>query len=176
MGGNQKIDHKSEEYYGDIGKSDSSSITDATSSSSDIDTASTSAIDDDVSLSESKKSVRFSLVHVREYNVVDELPPPGDVENDSEGPIRRRSLGWEYTEKESDLETHQEQARRQRKDKYLSMIQDHIIRAEREREEREINEMMKKKKKGFKSKVLKPIWKGFLEAANRSSMVVPTHI
>ena len=56
------------------------------------------------------------------------------------------------------------------------MIQDHIIRAEREREEREINEMMKKKKKGFKSKVMKPIWKGFLEAANRSSMVIPTHI
>lgn len=152
-----------------IGKSDSSSMTDITSSPSDNDTDSTSAIDDDVSLSESKKSVRFSLVRVREYNVVDELPPP-------DGHIRRKSLGWEYTEKESDIESHQDQARQRRKEKYLSMIQDHIIRAEREREVREINEMMKKKKKGFKSKVLKPIWKGFLEAANRSSMVVPTHI
>lgn len=176
MGVPQIINHNSEEYDNGIGKSDSSSITDVTSSPSDNDTASTSAIDDDASLSESKKSVRFSIVHVREYNVVDELPPPDDVENDSEGPVRRKSLGWEYTEKESDLETHQEQARQQRKEKYLSMIQDHIIRAEREREEREINEMMKKKKKGFKSKVMKPIWKGFLEAANRSSMVIPTHI
>jgi len=151
--------------------SDSES-TDRTSSPSDTD-----SIYDELSLTSlsdsqprrRRRSVRFSLVHTREYNVVDELAPPG---NDKDEAVRR-SLGWDYTEKESDLETHLKESQNERKEQYLFMIQDHIIRAEREKEERENNKQTLKKK-GFKSKVLKPLWKGFLDAANRYALVVPS--
>lgn len=158
-------------------KSDSFSVdTDFTSSSSDNDSVSdefSSASSIQSSTRQSgKKSVRFSVVYTREFNVVDELAPP-DEDDDGSSPVRR-SLGWEYTEKESDLETHMGEVRKERKAKYLIMIQEHITNVEFEREEREKNLQQKKKNKGFKSKVLKPLWKGFLDAASRSSMVIPT--
>jgi len=116
-----------------------------------------------------RKSVRFSLVHTREYNVVDELASPG---NDMDEAVRR-SLGWDYTEKESDIETHLKESQKERKEQYLFMIQDHILRAEREKEERQ-NDKHPLKKKGFKSKVLKPLWKGLLDAASRYASVMPS--
>lgn len=146
--------------------------TDATASPSDGD--STSGALSLVSLSESlppggQKSVRFSLVQTREYNVVDELAPPGNDEHE----FVRRSLGWEFTEKERDLESHQDETHQQRKEKYLQMIQDHIQRAEREKMNRD-NEKRPMKKSRMKSKILKPLWKGFLDAAGRSAVIFPT--
>mmetsp|Transcript_20487 Transcript_20487/g.31042 ORF Transcript_20487/g.31042 Transcript_20487/m.31042 type:complete len:175 (-) Transcript_20487:190-714(-) len=151
--------------------SDSDS-TDLTSAPSDTD-----SINDESSLTSlldsqqrgRRKSVRFSLVLTREYNVVDELAPPG---NDKDEAVRR-SLGWDYTEKESDLETHMKESQEERKEQYLLMIQNHILRAEREKEERENNKPLLKKR-GFKSKVLKPLWKGLLDGASRYGSVMPS--
>ncbi|KAL7523422.1 hypothetical protein ACHAXR_000171 [Thalassiosira sp. AJA248-18] len=154
-----------------LAKNDSfSDRTDLTSLPSDSD--STSDESSSASLQGSqrqghKKSVRFSLVHTREYNVI-ELDS-GDC---LEAP--RKSLGWDYTEKESDLEMHLDQIRKGRKDDYLRMIQEHINRAEQQRQEREKNKQQPRKKKGFKSKVLKPLWKGILEVGSRSVLVMPT--
>eukprot|EP00571_Detonula_confervacea_P009208 CAMPEP_0172319396 /NCGR_PEP_ID=MMETSP1058-20130122/37529_1 /TAXON_ID=83371 /ORGANISM="Detonula confervacea, Strain CCMP 353" /LENGTH=163 /DNA_ID=CAMNT_0013034423 /DNA_START=211 /DNA_END=699 /DNA_ORIENTATION=- len=148
---------------GGLVKSDSfSDSTDLSSSSSDDDSAfdeSSSILSLDASTRQGhKKSVRFSIVHIREFNVVDELPPQDhDYEEDEDEPLRR-SLGWEYTESKIDIETHMEEAKKERKQTYLMMIQDHIHKVEFEKEEREKNRQEKIKKKGFKSKVLKPLW------------------
>lgn len=164
----------------DFGKSsDSSQMTDITSiPSSDNSITDVSDDDGECSISESKKSVRFSSVYIREYNVIEEVCADNDDDtndDDEEGPIIRKSLGWEYKETQSDLESHQEEARRQRKDRYIQMIQEHIIRGENRKEEQE-KRKNENKKKGFRSKVLKPLWKGFIEAASRSSLVIPNPI
>jgi len=115
-----------------------------------------------------KKSVRFSLVQTREFNVVTELVPPECDDCD----IVRKSLGWEFTQTEIDIETHMNEVKSERKEKYLSMIQDHINRVQ---EEKEQEEQKPAKKKGFKSRVLKPLWKGFIGAGSRSALVMPSH-
>eukprot|EP01083_Nonionella_stella_P064544 168306_1 len=117
-----------------------------------------------------KKFVRFSLVQTREFNVVTELAPPDSDEFE----LPRKSLGWDYTEREIDIETHLDEVKRGRKDKYLSMIQSHIDRVEQEKEEKEKLQQQQamNKKKGFKSRVLKPLWKGFIEAGSRSALVI----
>lgn len=114
-----------------------------------------------------KKSVRFSLVQTREYGVVDEFGSPLD---DGSEPVRR-SLGWDYVERESDLEAHMNEMEKERKEHHLLLIQHHIRRAEREREEREKNKRTRKRK-GFGSKIIKPLWKGFLASGHRSTMVM----
>ena len=116
-----------------------------------------------------KKSVRFSLVHTREYDVVED---PASVDDDEEeGP--RTTLSWEFREKESsDIETHQEDMKKERKEKYLTMIREHINRVEIKREEETNRQRLKKK--GIKSKVLKPLWKGLLEVGSRSALVMPS--
>ena len=70
-----------------------------------------------------------------------------------------------------------EDGKKQRKEKYLIMIQDHIQRVEHKREAREearLRAKNEKKKKGFKNKVLKPMWKGFLEMGSRSVIMMPS--
>eukprot|EP01083_Nonionella_stella_P056803 149388_1 len=120
-----------------------------------------------------KKSVRFSIVHTREYEVIEEPADPDEQDELDDVPFRRRSLGWEYTEKESNIETHISDSQKERKEKYLDMIREHIERSESEREERErAREVAAKlKKRGFRGKVLKPLWKGFVEAASRSAVL-----
>ena len=149
--------------------SDSDSITESLSST--IESASSSPISESVG----RKSVRFSIVHTREYNVV-ELPPPDNDDDSYELP--RKSLGWEYSDRSSiDIEAHMEDGKKQRKEKYLIMIQDHIQRVEHKREAREearLRAKNEKKKKGFKNKVLKPMWKGFLEMGSRSVIMMPS--
>ena len=164
-----------------LGKSSSSSQisnTDHTDLTS-IPTDNSISDDDNESISESKKSVRFSIVNIREYNLVDELGDEyyddadenkGANEQQDQGQEeehdtlkRRKSLGWSYTDKESTIESHLEESKIERKKKYALMIQQHIIRAEKEKEDREnkLKEEALRKKKGFRNKILKPIWKGF---------------
>jgi hypothetical protein len=116
-----------------------------------------------------KKSVRFSLVQTREYNVIDELPSPFDHEDEAP----RRTLGWNFTERHIDLETHLTEALRKRKEECARLIQQHIIRAEIEREDKK--KETKSKKKGFKAmikRVLKPVGEGFMEAATRTNFML----
>ena len=119
-------------------------------------------------LPQRKKSVRFSQVHTREYNVVDELPSPLD----DEGTAPRRTLGWDYSESQLDIDAHMLQVMVERKETYARLIHEHILRAEREREEKKKEN---EKKKGWKARVkrsLKPIGKSFMEAAMRSNYML----
>lgn len=139
--------------------------------------------DDDVSASlgplrPARRSVRFSSVRVREYSVVEEPAAAADgmtaVRPDGMTVVRHRSLGWDYTETGTcDLDVHLDGIKNAKKEHYLNLIQNHMQRAEREKEERERNKLPKKNK-GFRSKVLKPMWKGTIVAANRFAMVVPS--
>ncbi|KAL3793285.1 hypothetical protein HJC23_003795 [Cyclotella cryptica] len=116
-----------------------------------------------------KKSVRFSLVQTREYNVIDELPSPLDHEDEAP----RRSLGWNFTERQIDIDTHLAEVMRQRKEECARLIHQHIIRAEIEREEKKKEKKLKKK--GFKAMIkraLKPVGEGFLEAATRTNFML----
>eukprot|EP00578_Thalassiosira_sp_NH16_P007158 CAMPEP_0181122620 /NCGR_PEP_ID=MMETSP1071-20121207/25414_1 /TAXON_ID=35127 /ORGANISM="Thalassiosira sp., Strain NH16" /LENGTH=159 /DNA_ID=CAMNT_0023207609 /DNA_START=33 /DNA_END=509 /DNA_ORIENTATION=- len=145
-----------------INSESASNLTEITSSPSDND--SDSACDgSQTALSQvpgqqgRKKSVRFSSVYVREYNVVEDVATDSDEVEGS-----HRSLGWSFSETESDLETHMDEIKQERKEQYLRMIHEHIQRAERQKEVKEANEIARQqmnKKKGFKSKVLKPLWK-----------------
>ena len=175
----------------DLGKSSSSQIsnTDHTDLTS-IPTDNSISDDDNESISESKKSVRFSIVNIREYELDGELgddcdndenkdaneQDQGQEEHDTH--IRRKSLGWSYTDKLSTIESHLEESKIQRKKKYVLMIQQHIIRAEEEKKLKEdkLKEEALRKKKGFRNKVLKPIWKGFVEASKKSALVTPSPI
>ena len=176
----------------DLGKSSSSQIsntddTDLTSIPSDNSISD----DDNEIISESKRSVRFSIVNIREYELDDE---PGDYYDDDDDEnkdaneqdqgqeehdthIRRKSLGWSYTDKLSTIESHLKESKIQRKKRYALMIQQHIIRAEEEKKLKEdkLKEEALRKKKGFR-KVLKPIWKGFVEASKKSALVTPSPI
>ena len=108
-----------------------------------------------------RRSVRFSSVRVREYSVVEESAS-------ASGGGASVSLGWEYIEKGTcDLQEHLDQAQSDRDVRYQNLIQSHIQRAENQREKRQ------KKEKGFRSKVLKPLWKDTLAAASRFAVSMP---
>lgn len=116
-----------------------------------------------------KKSVRFSQVHTREYNVIDELPSPLDHEDETP----RRTLGWDYSESQTDIEAHAQQVMVQKKEKYARLIHEHILRAEKERENK--NKDAKLKKNGWKARVkraLKPVGQSFMEAAMRTNYLM----
>jgi hypothetical protein len=116
-----------------------------------------------------KKSVSFSQVRTREYNVVDELPSPLDHEDEAP----RRSLGWDFIERQTDIESHLTESMRLRKEECARLIHEHILRAEKEREEKREEE--KRRKKGWKARVrraLKPVGQGFMEAALRSNFAI----
>ena len=115
-----------------------------------------------------RKSVRFSFVKTREYTVINELQEVPDAPP-------RRSLGWEYTERQIDLETHLSDSIKERNEKYNRMIIEHMARAESQRQERERIEELKKK--GWKNRAkrqLKSFGKGLLEAVRRSSFAIVT--
>ena len=146
--------------------------TDPTSAHSDGEG---SLSDDDVGASHApmrpaQRSVRFSSVRVREYSVIEEPAAAADGAT----AVRHRSLGWDYTETGTcDLDVHLDEIKNAKKEHYLSLIQEHMQRVESQREETERSELPKKNK-GFRSKVLKPIWKGTIVAANRFALVMPT--
>jgi hypothetical protein len=82
---------------------------------------------------------------------------------------------WRFTDSVSDIETHQKELEEDRKAEYIRMIHDHIQRVELEKMERESDRKrpeQRKEKKGFRSKVLKPLWKGFIEASSRSAFTI----
>jgi hypothetical protein len=91
----------------------------------------------------------------------------------------RKSLGWDYTEKESDIEAHIVEMKEEKKEKYQSMISkeihNHIYRVEMQKKNNNAGERGKKKKKGLKSKVLKPLLRGLLEIGSRSALVMPSY-
>jgi hypothetical protein len=116
-----------------------------------------------------RKSVRFSFVKTREYNVINELEEVPDAPP-------RRSLGWEYTERQIDLETHLSDSIKERNEKYNRLIIEHMARAERQQQERERIEELKKK--GWKNRAkrqLKSFGKGLLVAVHRSSFAIVTN-
>ena len=145
--------------------------TDPTSSPSDLDSTcgESQSASLHAPLNSTRKSVRFSIVHTREYEV-EELEP--DENDEIAGSYK--TLGWEYTEKESGIDAHISESQQQRKEKYVRMIHDHIHRVEREHAEKEAEKLLKKKQKGFRSRVLKPVWRAFLEAGSRSAVIIPT--
>ena len=117
----------------------------------------------------SHKSVRFSSVRIREYNAVEELAL---VDNGEDGSTCRRSLGWDYTEKESNLETHMKEILKERKEKPLNILLDHIHRLEHEKAKQEENKQSAKRKR-LRSKVMRRMWKGFFDATCSSYVVMP---
>ena len=123
-----------------------------------------------ITSSEQKRSVRFSIVRIREYNVVDELSI-----DDEPGAPPRRSLGWQYTERESDIEEAIEDSRRERNEMYFNLMIDRVN-AEKQRKE-ELNRIEEAKKKGWKvkaKKMFKSFGKGVLEATSRASFAIAT--
>lgn len=163
------LNERSNEPAGDdtpsIVSSDSSSIDDSASSSS-------SEHLEDVHLMQSGKQhrVRFSMVRTREYNVVDEI----SIDEEPDTPPRR-SLGWQFTERESDLETHVSDSLKERNEKYNRLIIDHMMRAETLKAEQERIEEMKKK--GWKvkaKKMLNSFGKGVVESTSKASFAVGT--
>lgn len=114
--------------------------------------------------------VRFSIVRTRSYNVVDELSM--DAEPDVPP---RRSLGWSYTERETDLETAIAESLKERNEKYNRLIIEHIVNAEKLKAEQERIEEMKKKGWKVKAKRLfKSLGKGLIEATSKASFAVGT--
>jgi hypothetical protein len=86
-----------------------------------------------------------------------------------------RNLIWRFADSVSDIETHQKELEKERKAEYARMIQDHIQRVEMEKMERESDRQrqeQRKEKKGFRSKILKPLWKGFIEGTRRSAFTI----
>jgi hypothetical protein len=114
--------------------------------------------------------VRFSVVRTRSYNVVDEL----SMDDEPDIPPRR-SLGWQYTEREIDLETHLSDVEKERKEKYNRLIIEHMVRAEKLKAEQERIEEMKQKGWKVKAKrMLKSFGRGLIEATSRASFAVGT--
>jgi hypothetical protein len=146
---------------------------------------------------DSRRSVRFSTVQTRVFETMENNKPEMDGlsvtppqvsheleneviidDNDDELVTQRNSpdLVWRFTDSVNDVETHEQELEEERNAEYTRMIQDHIQRVERERRERELNNQ-RVEKKGFKSKYLKPLWKGFIEATSRSAfMISPTRL
>ncbi|KAL3782855.1 hypothetical protein ACHAW5_010621 [Stephanodiscus triporus] len=143
---------------------------------------------------DSTRSVGFSTVQTRLFEVidVDDKPKPDglnvarpqvsnavekksildDSDNRLETLCYSRNLGWRYSDRVSDIEAHQTELEEKKKSEYTRMIRDHIERVEREKKERELRHRQRYEKKGFKSKVLKPLLKGFIEASSRSAFII----
>lgn len=155
----------------EAGESAAPSVISSNSCCTDDGESSSNSEDDDHEPTEQqhhRKSVRFSFVKTREYNVINELQEVPDAPP-------RRSLGWEYTERQIDLETHLSDSIKERNEKYNRLIIEHMARAERQQQERERIEELKKK--GWKNRAkrqLKSFGKGVLEAVRRSSFAIVT--
>ena len=130
----------------------------------DVESSSNST---DNSFQQRKKSVRFSQVYTREYDVVNELPSPLDHEDE----VPRRTLGWNYSESQIDLESHLQEVMVQKRERYIRLIHDHLLRTEKERKERG-NERPKKKWKARVMRGLKYIGQSLMDAATRNSLIM----
>ena len=145
----------------------------ATHSESSIDDGESSSTSDhlreeQIMTSKQKRSVRFSIVCIREYNVVDEL----SIDNEPDVPPRR-SLGWQYTERESDIENALEDSRRERNEMYFNLMIDKVNAEKRRKEEQERIEEAKKKCWKVKAKrMFKSFRKGIIEATIRASFAI----
>lgn len=123
-------------------------------------------VQEDGGVSCTRRRVRFSIVYTREFDVI--------VENEgSRPPYTSLDSTLTFIDTESDIETHISEKKQRRKEKYVQMIQHRINRVENEKEQQKHQETNIEEKKGFRSRVLKPMWKGFLEAASRPPMVMP---
>lgn len=143
------------------------------SSSADDEQSSTSSEhfqEEHLMQSGQRHRVRFSIVRTRSYNVVDELSM-----DDKPDMPPRRSLGWNYTERETDLETAIAESLKERNEKYNRLIIEHIVKAEKVKAEQERIEEMKKKGWKVKAKRLfKSLGKGIIEATSKASFAVGT--
>ena len=120
---------------------------------------------------DSTRSVGFSTVQTRIFELVE---VDKNFELDEKKPALDNGT-WRFTDSVSDIETHQKELEEDRKAEYIRMIHDHIQRVELEKMERESDrkrQEQRKEKKGFRSKVLKPLWKGFIEASSRSAFTI----
>ena len=157
-----------------------SDLTDMTDIPSDNDSVSeentaTSSLDEsnrlreldqnDGDVSGSRRRVRFSIVYTREFDVI--------VENEASRQFTSLDSTLTFTDTESDIETHISEKKQRRKERYVHLIQRQINRVENDNEQQNHQELKREGKKGFRSRILKPMWKGFLEAASRPQMVMP---
>ena len=120
---------------------------------------------------DSTRSVGFSTVQTRVFEMIIEL----NVARPEALNAIEDELIWRFADSVSDIETHQNELEEERKSEYSRMIDDHIQRVELEKMERELKRQrqeQRKEKKGFRSKVLKPLWKGFIEATSRSAFTI----
>jgi hypothetical protein len=150
---------------------------------------------------DSTRSVRFSTVQTRVFevievdkndkldgfnvsgqellNIMEEKLAHDYGDDERKVSSDRCNLGWRFADRVRDVETHQAELEKERKAEYTRMIQNHIQRVEREKMEHELDrqrQKQRKEQKGFKSRVLKPLWKGFIEASSRSAFTIsPVH-
>jgi hypothetical protein len=129
-------------------------------------------------------SVVFLNVHTRVFDLIEEDDDNRKPESLNGATILddndfldtiRNSAKWRFTDSVSDVETHQSQKEERRKEKFEEKIKGHIIRAEQRKMrdlERDLDRQGKEKKNGFKSKYLKPLWKGFIEASGKSAFII----
>jgi len=121
-----------------------------------------------------RKSVRFSIVSTREFNVVG-LQSEGDDSNCTGEQSRKNLawLGWEIQgESQIHIDDHKEKMRTDRLERYSEIIRESMKQAECERERDsgektecdESNQLfVKKRRKGFRS-MLKPLWRGIVKS------------
>ena len=151
--------------------SDLTEMTDLPSDSDSVCEETTSTSLDDSNREQEgsgNKLVRFSIVYIREFEAIEkehDLPSITGLDSTYD------STYSTYTDTESDVETHQSEKVQRRKDRYIKLIQYQIHRAEIKKEDEQ--KKIQEGKKGFRSKILKPLWKGFVEAASRTPLVVP---
>ena len=146
--------------------SDNDSVSEDVTSTTSLDYSNREQEKDDGGDAGKQRRVRFSIVYTREFDVV--------AETEESRPSYKcldSTISSTFTDTEIDIETHVSEKKQRRKEKYVRMIQYQINRVEhaKELEQQKILE----EKKGFRARVLKPMWKGFLEAASRSPMVMP---
>ena len=177
-----KVESSSDFTLLTAGASDSDSVSTHSDEHDETDDLSSSSLqdiinDDDASdpSQSRKKSVRFSLVRTREYNVIVDEPD----DNDDSDSIVRRTLGWTYSkEYQSDIETHMNESQRERNAVYAQIIQDHIRRVtlRNEKSENTRKEKELEKTKGLKGKLKRgfgKLGKGLVEAASRTAFMIP---